>query len=73
MVVDVCEILFEAIVESLAEGEKVKIAGFGSFHTSSWGGYTSKQTGRDIPVKHICKFTRGKATKTAAMRASELG
>ena len=60
MALDVCEVFLESIVETLATGEKVKLAGVGSFHTSIWGGYTSKQTGKSIPVKHICKFTPGK-------------
>ena len=72
MALDVCEVFLEAIVESLAAGEKVKIAGFGSFHTSTWGGYTSKQTGKEIPVKHVCKFTPGKGMKEAAAWAGEL-
>jgi len=71
MAVDVCEIFLETIVETLASGEKVKIAGFGSFHTSTWGGYTSKQSGKEIPLKHVCKFTPGKGMKAAAVYAGE--
>jgi len=73
MALDVCEVFLKAIVETLADGEKVKIAGFGSFHTSTWGGYTSKQTGKEVPLKHVCKFTPGKGMKVAARIAGEEG
>lgn len=72
MVLDVGEVFLETIVETVAAGEKVKIAGFGSFHTSTWGGYTSKQSGKEIPVKHVCKFSPGKGMKEAAVRAGNL-
>lgn len=72
MALDVCEVFLESIVETLASGEKVKLAGFGSFRTSTWGGYTSKQSGKEIPVRHVCKFTAGKGIKEAAAIAGEL-
>jgi len=73
MALDVCEVFLESIVETVAAGEKVKLSGFGSFHTSTWGGYTSKQTGKDIPIRHVCKFTSGKGMKLAAARAGKQG
>ena len=72
MALDVCEVFLEAMVETLAAGEKVKLAGFGSFHTSTWGGYTSKQSGKEIPIRHVCKFTPGRGMKEAAARAGKL-
>ena len=71
MAMDVCNVFLESIVEALASGEKVKIAGFGSFRTSTWGGYTSKQSGKEIPVRHVCKFTPGKGMKEAATWAGK--
>jgi DNA-binding protein HU-beta len=71
MALDVCEVFLESIVEALAAGEKVKLAGFGTFRTSTWGGYISKQSGKEVPIRHVCKFTAGKGMKEAAAIAGE--
>lgn len=68
---EVCEIFLEAIAEDLAHGNKVKLAGFGSFHVKTWGGYVSRNAGENVSVKHVCKFTPGRGMKAAAEEGGE--
>ena len=63
---EICEGFLYAIAEDLAAGNKVKLAGFGSFHVKTWGGDISQHTGKDVPLKHICKFTPGKTMRAAS-------
>ena len=59
--------VFESIVESLKEGEKIELRGFGSFRIRRRGSRIGRnpKTGErvDVPPKRIPYFKPGKALK----------
>jgi integration host factor subunit beta len=58
---------FESVKESLVEGERVEIRGFGSFKVKDYGGYTGRnpKTGDIVQVqpKRLPFFRPGKELK----------
>ncbi len=61
------EIVFESIVETLSQGEKVELRGFGSFRVRERGARLGRnpKTGDpvDIPAKRVPYFKAGKDLK----------
>lgn len=61
------EAVFETITESLSNGEKVSIVGFGSFEAKERAGRTcinpSTKEKVDVAASRVPKFTAGKALK----------
>ena len=66
---ELVEKVFEIMKETLAEGEKVKISGFGNFVVREKNARKGRnpQTGEelDIPAATVMKFTPAKALKEA--------
>ena len=66
---ELVEKVFEIIKETLAEGEKVKISGFGNFVVREKNARKGRnpQTGEEIKIKakNVPKFVAGKALKDA--------
>lgn len=60
---DILEAMEDIIGESLAQDEKVVIAGFGRFHTSMWGDYFNRQTGKYIHLRRVIRFRPGSRLK----------
>ena len=64
--------LFSSISDSLAEGGKVEIRGFGSFHIRERNARTGRnpRSGEkvDVPAKKVPFFTAGKDLKTMVDR-----
>ncbi len=61
------EIVFESVIETLNQGEKIELRGFGSFRVRSRGSRRGRnpKTGDpvDIPAKHVPYFKPGKELK----------
>ena len=66
---DAVEGVFEAIVEAMANGEEVRLAGFGTFAAKNRAARTGRnpQTGEvlSIPASKTPSFKAGKALKDA--------
>jgi len=63
----IVETVFDSIIQSLHQGEKIELRGFGSFRVRSRGGRRGRnpKTGApvDIPAKRIPYFRPGKELK----------
>ncbi len=63
----ICDTFFDSITETLADGERVEIRGFGSFTVKEYKPYTGRnpKTGVQIPVpsKKLPFFKVGKELK----------
>ena len=63
----VADAIFETMTETLAQGEKMQIAGFGSFHVKQRPAHTARnpKSGETVtvPDTRILSFTPGKTLK----------
>lgn len=63
----ICDTFFDSIKETLADGERVEIRGFGSFTVKDYKSYTGRnpKTGEQIsvPTKKLPFFKVGKELK----------
>ena len=63
----VADAIFETMTETLAQGEKMQIAGFGSFHVKQRPAHTARnpKSGETVtvPDTRIPSFTPGKTLK----------
>ena len=70
------EAFFDSIIQSLRDGEKIELRGFGSFRLRSRGARVGRnpKTGEkvDVPSKKIPYFKPGKELKELINRQAEL-
>ena len=69
------EIVFESVIETLNQGEKIELRGFGSFRVRARGARRGRnpKTGApvDIPAKRVPYFKPGKELKELINEAAE--
>ena len=68
---EVVNSVIDIIIESVAEGEIVKLAGFGQFYSTEIQAHTGRNpmTGKsiEVPTKKVPRFSVGKTFKIAVM------